>query len=142
MEQAPRKQVIIAVLDPPYLALLKKHQTNTITLRLHEFVDFLFRNYGHVTPAQLANEEQQLLSWSYDPSLLIVLLYNKIDDLMDLANTASLPYSLQQVINMGYILLNKTGKFTNGIREWNCIPPNQRTWDVFQTYFSHAHWEL
>lgn len=81
----------------------------------------------------ILNEEQQLLSWSY---------YNKIDDLMDLANIAGLPYSLQHVINMGYIILNKTGKFTNGIREWNCIPPNQRTWDVFQTYFSHAHWEL
>ena len=61
---------------------------------------------------------------------------------MDLANAAGLPYSAQQVINLGYLLLNKTGKFHTGIREWNRIPQNQRTWDAFQTYFSQAHCEL
>ena len=43
---------------------------------------------------------------------------------------------------MGYILINKTGKFSTGIREWNCIPQAQRTWDAFQTHFTQAHREL
>ena len=141
VEQALRKQVVAAI-DPSYLAALKNRQTNTITLQLNEIIEYLFRNYGRVTPAHLVNEEQQLLAWSYDPSLPIVLLFNKINDLMDLANAAGSPYSAPQVINMGYILINKTGKFSTGIREWNCIPQAQRTWDAFQTHFTQAHREL
>ena len=139
--QALRKQVVAAI-DPAYLAVIKNRQTNTITLRLHEIIDFLFRNFGRVTPANLADAEQQLLAWSFDPNLPIVLLYNKIDDLMDLANAAGSPYSAQQIINLAYILLNKTGKFTTRIREWNRIPQAQRTWDAFQMHFSQAHREL
>ena len=61
---------------------------------------------------------------------------------MDLANAAGSPYSTQQVINLGYILLNKCGKFGTGVREWNHIPQDQRTWDAFQTLFSQAHRKL
>ncbi len=139
--QALRKQVIAAI-DPSYIAALKSRQTNTITLPLNEIIDFLFRNYGRVTPAKLVEEEQQLLAWSFDPSLPIVLLFNRIDDLMDLANAAGSPYSAQQVINLGYIIVNKTGKFSTGIREWNRVPHNQRTWEAFCTHFSQAHREL
>ena len=139
--QALRKQIVAAI-DPAYLAAIKNRQTNTITLRLHEIINFLFRNFGRVTPANLSDAEQQLLAWTFDPSLPIVLLYNKVDDLMDLANAAGSPYSAQQIINLAYILLNKTGKFTTGIREWNRIPQAQRTWDAFQLHFSQAHREL
>ena len=90
----------------------------------------------------MANAEQQLLAWSFDPTLPIVLLYNKVDDLMDLVNAAGSPYSAQQIINLAYILLNKMGKFTTGICEWNRIPQAQRTWDAFQLHFSQAHREL
>jgi len=139
--QALRKQIVTAI-EPSYLAAIKNRQTNTITLRVHEIMEYLFRNFGRVTPAKLADEEQQLLAWVYDPTLPIVLLYNKIDDLMDLANAAGSPYSAQQVINLGYLLLNKTGKFHTGIREWNRIPQDQQTWDAFQMHFSQAHREL
>ena len=61
---------------------------------------------------------------------------------MDLTNATGSPYSAQQIINLAYILLNNTGKFTTGIREWNCITQAQRTWDAFQMHFSQAHWEL
>ena len=61
---------------------------------------------------------------------------------MDLANAAGSPYSAQQVINLGYIIINKTGKFSTGIREWNRVPHNQRTWEAFCTHFSQAHREL
>lgn len=39
---------------------LKNLQTKTITLQLHEIMEFLFRNYGRITPAKLREEEQAL----------------------------------------------------------------------------------
>ena len=109
---------------------------NAITVPLDQIIEYLFRNYGRVTPAQLIHEEQTVTNYSYDPTLPIVVVFNKIDDLMDLANAAGSPYSAQQVINFGYIILNRTGKFGQGIREWNRLLPNQKTWDAFQTHFT------
>ena len=87
VEQALRKQIVAAI-EPSFLAAIKTRQTNTITLRVYEIMEFVFRNFGCVTPAKLVDKEQQLLTWAYDPALTIVLLYNKIDDLMDLENAA------------------------------------------------------
>ena len=62
-----------AALDPSYLAVLKKRQTNPITLRLNKIIDFLFRNYGCVTPAKLVNEEQYLHATLYIPTKTTLL---------------------------------------------------------------------
>ena len=141
VEQALRKQVVSSIQDS-YLAALKNRQTNTITVPLDQIIEYLFRNYGRVTPAQLVHEEQNVTNYTYDPTLPIVVVFNKIDDLMDLANAAGSPYSAQQVIKFGYIILNNTGKFSQGIREWNRLLPNQKTWDAFQTHFTTEYQAL
>lgn len=141
VEQALRKQLVSAIQDS-YIAALKNRQTNTITVPLDQVIDYLFRNYGRVTPAQLAHEEQQLTNWSYDPSLPIVVVFNRIDDLMDLATAAGSPYSAQQIINFAYLVLHRTGKFGQGIREWNRLLPAQKTWNAFQTHFTTEYQAL
>ena len=67
---------------------------------------------------------------------------------MNLATAAGSPYSAQQIINFGYLILNKTGNFGQGIREWNRLLPAQKTWNAFQTHFTTEYqalrdiWEL
>ena len=85
------------------------------------------------------HEEQQVTNWSYDPTLPIVIVFKKVDDLMDLAQAAGSPYSAQQIINFAYIILNKTGKITQGIKYWNCLPQDQKTRGNFQIHFSNEH---
>ena len=80
--QALRKQIISAINDS-YLAALKNCHTNTITVLIADIITYLFRNYGRVTPATLVDEEQKVLQWTFDPALSIVLVFNKVDDLMD-----------------------------------------------------------
>lgn len=139
--QALRKQIISAINDS-YLAALKDRHTNTITVPLADVITYLFRNYGRVTPATLVDEEQKVLQWSFDPALPIVLVFNKVDDLMDLASAAGSPYSARQLINFAYVIINRTGKFTTGIREWNRLPDIQKTWTTFTTHFAAVHREL
>ena len=141
VEQALRKQIVAAIQDS-FLASLKNRQTNTITVPLDQIIEYLFVNYGRLTPAQLHHEEQQLTEWIYDPVLPIVVVFNKIDDLLDLATAAGSPYSVQQIINFGYLILNKTGKFNQGIREWNRLLPAQKTWATFQTHFTTEYQAL
>ena len=139
--QALRKQVVTA-LDDSYLSALKNRQTNTITVALPDIILYLFRNYGRVTPAALVDEEQKVLQWTFDPNLPIVLVFNKVADLMDLASAAGSPYTAKQLINFAYVIINRTGKFRNGIREWNRLPDVQQTWDNFTAHFNNAHREL
>ena len=40
------------------------------------------------------------------------------------------------------MIINRTGKFTTGIREWNRLPDAQKTWNTFTTHFAAAHCEL
>ena len=141
VEQALRRQVISAVQDS-YLTALKNHQTNTITTPLNQVLEYLFRNYRRVTPTQLIHEEQQLTTWNYDTTMPIVIVFNKVDDLMDLASAAGPPYSTQQIINFAYLTLNKTGKFSQGIWEWNRLQPAQKIWDTFQTHFTNEYQAL
>lgn len=141
VKQALRKQVVAAV-DDSYLVALKNRQTNTTTTPLSQVLEYLFRNYGRVTPAQLVHEEQQLTNWSYDPTLPIILIFNKVDDLMDLVHLASSLYSAQQTLNFAYLLLNKMGKFTHRIQDWNRLQQDQKTLDNFQTHFSNEYCTL
>ena len=141
VEQALRKQVIAAI-DNSYLAALKNCQTNTITLPLTDILLYLFRNYDRVTPAALVEEEQRILQWTFDPNLPIVLVFNKVDDLMDLASAVGAPNTARQLNNFAYVIINKTGKFQTGIREWNRLLAAQQTWDNFTVHFTTAHREL
>ncbi len=139
--QALRKQ-IISVINDSYLAALKDRHTNTITVPIADIITYLFRNYGRVTPATLVDEEQKVLQWTFDPALPIVLVFNNVDDLMDLASAAGSPYTAQRLINFAYVIINRTGKFTTGICEWNRLPDAQKTWTIFTSHFVAAHCEL
>ena len=124
------------------MAALKDRHTNTITVPLADIILYLFRNYGRVTPATLIDEEQRVLQWTFDPALPIVLVFNKVNDLMDLASAAGSPYTARQLINFAYVIINRTGKFATGVREWNRLPEPQKTRDAFTTHFSAAHREI
>lgn len=77
---------------------------------------YLFCNYNRVTPTTLVEEEQKVLQWVFDPNLPIVLVFNKVDSLMDLSSAAGVPYTAKQLINFAYVIINKTGKFATDIR--------------------------
>ncbi len=61
---------------------------------------------------------------------------------MDLASATGAPYTARQLINFAYVIINKTGKFQTGIRQWNHLPAAQQTWDNFTVHFTTAHREL
>ena len=52
------------------------------------------------------------------------------------------PYSHPQAISNAYNIINKTGKFWESIKYWNCLPLIQKTWIAFKTNLREAHLEL
>ena len=86
-------------------------------------------------------EELQVKSYVYIPAQLIDVLFNKIEDLLDLSVAAQSDYTVQQLINITYVIINKTRKFGEFIRKWNCNTTN-RTWNNFKIFFREAHADL
>lgn len=141
VEQALRQQIVKAVGDA-YLTALRNRQTNTIDGTIPVILDYLFSNHGRVTPAMLHHEEKLVKEMHYDPAHPIDVIFNKVEDLSDLSSAARADFTEQQLINIAYVIINKTGKYQAYIREWSRLQAAQQTWAHFKTHFRQAHQEL
>ena len=141
VEQALRQQIIKAV-DDLYLMALRNRQTNTIDVTIPVILDYLFTNHGRVTPAMLHHGEKQVKEMYYDPQHPVDVIFNKVEDLLDLSIAARADFTEQQLINIVYVLLTATSKYQHYIREWSRLDPEEKTWTNFKTYFRRAHQEL
>lgn len=70
------------------------------------------------------------------------MLINDIEDHTDLSEAAGALLTQNQAINMAYIILDKTGKFKDCIKEWNRKPVVDKTWHNFKEHITLAYEEL
>ena len=69
-------------------------------------------------------------------------VFNAVENLMDFAVAAGIPYINKQVVTFAYMILLKTGKFGSYIRDWNKKPFNNQTWMNFKSHFCNGLNEL
>ena len=136
VEKALLKQVSTAV-PGMYLKPFRNKNSNTIDKPISDILDYLFARYGRVPQETLAEEHAKLVEKTFDISEPLVILYNEIDDLQDLAVAAKNPFSDSQLVILGMRLIKNTGDFEKGIQEWY-----DRTvdtdWKHFQSHFDSA----
>ena len=135
-------QQIIAAVEPHYLSAIRNRTTNSITIPLYDVLQYLKRTYGRVTPQMLSDKTTQVTQMVYNLQLPIDAIFNAIDDLADFATLAECPIQDGQLVHYGYLILLRTGRFNESIREWNRRTANLKTWDRFKTFFRQAHQEL
>ena len=71
----------------------------------------------------------------------LFLCLTKIEDLQDLANAADLPYTDQEILNLGLTLIKNTNDFKKGITD--CIEKTTgKTWENFKIHFQLAQENL
>ena len=100
------------------------------------------QTYGKVTSQQLEEQFDKVNATIYNPTLPIDSIFNAIIDLSELAEAATIPYTLQQQMTIAYNMLNRSGRMAPDIKEWNRSPIGSKTWDNFKTHFRRAHIEL
>lgn len=135
-------QQIVKAIDPVYLATLQDRITATINAPIWDILTHLWRSYGRITPQLLQEEEADIITTGYDARTPIDTLFNKLEDFNDLANIGGQPVSETQLVSKAYIIVLKTRKFNEATKEWNRLPPAQKTWTIFKTHFRQAHQEL
>ena len=102
----------------------------------------LQETYGTLMPHEFQEKEDEAKRMTYNPRDPIASVFLVVDDLVELSVLAATPLSNAQQVNIGYIILHKTGKFSHLIIEWNREPVVNKTWATFKTHFRKSHKEL
>lgn len=82
------------------------------------------------------------MNYYWDPAEPTVVMYNKIDDLTNLAAAANLPKTNKQIVNIGLHLIKKTNDFETTLLAWYNRHPTQQTFREFRSHFTNAKKEL
>jgi hypothetical protein len=141
VENALKAQLTKAI-EPTYLTALIDPDTYDLQGTIYDSLRFLMTTYGKVTPDVLAEEFEKVNAIIYNPALPIDVIFNAVVDVSELAEAANIPYTEQQQITMCYNILNRSGRVTQDIKEWNRRPAHLKNWTEFKTYFRRVHSEL
>ena len=134
MEKAMRYQITAAVPEE-YLDALRNREANAITNTIPEIIEYLFDNYGIVEMEEVLKEEHSIRESKYSPPTPLVTIFNKIEDLQDLATAAYNPYTQVQLLNIGIQILKDSGAFTEGLKLWYQRPQQEHNWQTFKQHF-------
>ena len=104
-------------------------------------MEFLFRNYGHITQNDIEANDKKLKEKT-DANSPIEMLFNQIEDAQDFASATGQPYTNNQLLTTAYNLVYAMGLFFDDCKVWNRLPALQKTMDNFKTMFQQAQWEL
>ena len=141
IDQALRQQLATAI-EPTYLEALRDPTTGRISMPVRDIIRHLYNVYGRVTPQKLQDRESMVRQMVYDPINPIDGIFSAVDELVHYADAANSAYTQAQIINIAYIILNRTGHFRRWILDWNAKPSVQKTWTNFKLHFREAHHQL
>ena len=111
-------QKIIETVDTKYLAALRNPVTGQIMPLVPTILNFLYVNYGHITPQQLDDKKTTLKSMTYNPAQPIDLIFNSIDDLVEYSRESKMELTQIQKINLALVILHRQRIFKDDIRAW------------------------
>ena len=139
VEAALRQQINDAVEDS-YLKSIRNRHTNAITMPVSDIFHLhLYPNYGEVDSFVLEEEREKVMQMTYDVAYPPDIVYETVEDLMDMATASGVPFTQRQAVNMAIVLINRTGVFKDDMRTWLGVPPQQRTWIAFKQHFTEAY---
>lgn len=134
------KQQLLNAFEPDYLADLIDRDTQSFLQPVHEIFEYLYKAYGTVTIAEFHDIQQQLEDAPLSLTIPLTVLWNKIEDLKELAEHINAPISENQCINIALRKLIQTKAFTEEVKQWNHLP--NKTWTAFKIHFRKAQQDL
>ena len=137
IEKALKQQLVKSIHDD-WLAPMRHTTTNAINRTLPQILAFLYTQHGDVTAENLQRKEEALKNLPYDPAIEpIDKIFIEVQELVNFSQAANAGYTMQQTINVAYIIIKKLRIFNKPIIEWNRTIRDPCTFyvDQFQTIF-------
>jgi len=125
-------------IEEDYLADEVDIQTGKFNDHLTATIQNLFAEYGSVKSAFVQQKLQELQNKHYDPAVPLAATFARIEALVDLAEAAKIPYTIQQTVAIAINILENTRKFGSALKEWYAIAPVEQTWPRFKQHFKDA----
>ena len=141
VQRATIQQVLEAI-NPKYVKRLRNRITGQVPTDIRLLMMSLFAIYGRISANNLKEKYDSVATMSYDINEPISLIFDAVDDLREIAELAIRPYSNQQMVDLGYIVVSRQPIFRSDIRRWLRREPVDQTWQDFQDVFTTAHQEL
>ena len=141
MQRALIQQLITAI-EPKYLASMRNRITGQLPSDVRAIFLQLFRVYGKIKPEHIMNEKNKVETFSFNISEPIDDVFNRIDDLAELAELAERPFTDKQLTDFGFIIFNRQRAFRDDVRSWLKRPIEEHTYVDLRAHFTDAHVEL
>ena len=125
-------------IEEDYLADEVNIQTGKFNDPLVTTIQNLFAEYGSVKATFVQEKLQELQSKHYDPAVPLAATFARIEALVDLAEAAKIPYTIEQTLAIAINIIEKTGKFGSALKDWYALVPVEQTWPKFKQHFKDA----
>ena len=120
---------------------LRNSDTDMINCSIPDLITFLQTNYCRLTDQELSDKEDKLKATVFDPQQPVDLIFNKIKLFTDLCVITGNDKSNRQLVQIFYLILNRTRAYTNALKVWNTKATIDRTYTNFKIHLrneSHA----
>ena len=140
-EKALMAQVVDAI-DATYLAALRNSNTSCYGDSIRALTDHLFATYGRISPQQVKTRELEIFNIPYDLSQPVDVIFNAIDDLLELADHAGIPMSPDQLVNLAYVIFARQPILLQDLCAWNKKQVADKTWTNMKLHMREAQTDL
>ena len=137
MEKALQRHIQDAIEDK-YLKSLINEDTQLINDDIPDVLKYLFETYGKVPSEEVKQKENEIRAMTFHPADLMILLYNPIEKLQAMAESASIAYTTNQLLDMGLTVIRNTRDFEKALGEWELLATNLKSWAKFKSHFTDA----
>ena len=104
LETAHNKQLSQAI-PPFYMKQFRSRHSNVINVPIPMILTTLFFYYGKMSEETLLEKQDRLCAKFYNLTVPLIMMFNDIKDLQEMAVVSSSPYTPAQIINLGLKLI-------------------------------------
>ena len=100
-------QQVLEAIEPKYLSSLRNRITGQVPSEIRDLILHLFRVYGKITPQHLKSKYDAVEALNYSIDEPIDVIFSAVEDLLEIGELAGRPYSPQQIVDLGFLIISK-----------------------------------
>ena len=130
------------VIKDKYLESLVDKSTQLIQYNIPTVLQFLFHAYGKIPSEEVKQKETELRATAFNPVDLMIILYNPIEKLRKMAESANIAYTENQILDIRLTVIRNTRYFEKALGDWENLLTTEKIWAGFKTHLTAAQQQL
>ena len=113
--------------------------TNAVEKPIAEIRQYVYDEYGEITPEQMMDKEEEIKRYVFDPMQSISTVFNAITAYKDLCELSGESIIDIAMVKIGYAIMNRSRVCKYSLIQWNDKTLVDKIWIKFQTDFRKAY---